>query len=425
MFGRARPNLIREIAGDLILILAGIAAACMLAEVVVRLSGLGKPQFYTYSSDRGWQMRAGASGWQSDEGRAYVRINRWGYRGPDWSRTKRAYTLRIAVVGDSFVEAQQVPENQTFCAVMERELMSECEVHPHNCPPRVGNVRVMNFGVDGYGTAQELMTLDDDVWQFAPDIVVLAFFAGNDVRNDSVVLEGDKCRPFYIYRHDMLILGGPFIDSDLFRFRCFMRFESRHSQLLNVAGSGLSVLRSLMRGKTVPGRVRRTRPPLAAGTPSSNPDAVPEHEPGINDLIYRPPVNQVWTDAWKVTEEEIEMMHRAVERHGAIFLVAMLGTGVQVFPNPAVRRAYLQSIGGTDIFYPEARIRAFGERNGFAVLNLAPTMQAYADAHQVFFHGFTNTRLGSGHWNAAGHDYAGKLMAVEIQTLLRRSGRGH
>ena len=59
-------------------------------------------------------------------------------------------------------------------------------------------IEVMNFGVDGYGTAQEFFTLLEDVWQFSPDIVVLAFFPGNDVRNNSVILKGDKCRPFFV-----------------------------------------------------------------------------------------------------------------------------------------------------------------------------------------------------------------------------------
>ena len=36
-------------------------------------------------------------------------------------------------------------------------------------------VEVINFGVSGYGTAQELLTLRQKVWDFSPDIVVLAF----------------------------------------------------------------------------------------------------------------------------------------------------------------------------------------------------------------------------------------------------------
>ena len=60
-----------------------------------------------------------------------------------------------------------------------------------------------------------------------------------------------------------------------------------------------------------------------------------------------------------------------------------------------------------NLFYPDFRIKALGERRGFAVLNLAPPFQAYAESHHVFLHGFSNTRMGSGHWNENGHRYAG------------------
>jgi hypothetical protein len=105
----------------------------------------------------------------------------------------------------------------------------------------------MNFGVDGYGTAQEFLTLTEDVWQFSPDIVVLAFFPGNDVRNNSAVLEGDKCRPFFVPHGSGVVPGGPFEDSRLFHFRCFLRFESYRSQLLNMLGEARSAIRSMQR----------------------------------------------------------------------------------------------------------------------------------------------------------------------------------
>jgi hypothetical protein len=45
-------------------------------------------------------------------------------------------------------------------------------------------------------------------------------------------------------------------------------------------------------------------------------------------------------------------------------------------------------------------------------------MQAYADAHHAFLHGFPNTRLGTGHWNADGHQVAGELIARKVRDLL-------
>jgi len=43
--------------------------------------------------------------------------------------------------------------------------------------------------VSSYGTAQELLNYRYYGSKYSPDMVMLAFFAGNDVRNNSKALE--------------------------------------------------------------------------------------------------------------------------------------------------------------------------------------------------------------------------------------------
>ena len=50
-------------------------------------------------------------------------------------------------------------------------------------------VEVLNLGVGGYGTAQQLLTLEEDGLRYRPDLVVLGFFLGNDVQNNSRAIE--------------------------------------------------------------------------------------------------------------------------------------------------------------------------------------------------------------------------------------------
>ena len=149
------------------------------------------------------------------------------FAAPIMPRQSRPGVVRVAVIGDSYAEAIQVAENKTFTAVAGRELA--------DCPLLKGKrVEAMNFGVDGYGTAQELITLQRKVWAYSPDIVVLAIFLGNDVRNNSVVLEADQCRPFWIYDGDRMKLTGPFIDSPSFKLWCMARFDYRDLRLLDL-----------------------------------------------------------------------------------------------------------------------------------------------------------------------------------------------
>jgi hypothetical protein len=67
---------------------------------------------------------------------------------------------------------------ETFCAVLERLLAAD--------PGFAGKtVEVLNFGVAGFGTAQEWLTLKSDVLAFQPDRVILAMFTGNDISDNS------------------------------------------------------------------------------------------------------------------------------------------------------------------------------------------------------------------------------------------------
>jgi hypothetical protein len=404
----------RRIVASVSLIVLGIGLGLVVAEIAVRVLGLGRPVFYAYSATRGWKLRAGAAGWQVQEGRAFVKLNRWGYRGADWTRIKPSDTLRIAVLGDSFIEAQQVAASDTTCEVIRRELTSMLSTTAVGRYRALKQVEVMNFGVDGYGTAQELYTLVEDVWQFSPDIVVLAFFPGNDVRNNSAVLEGDKCRPFFVFSNKVM-LGGPFEDSRLFHFQCFLRFESYHSQLLNVLGEARSTLRSMQRKRHERSRLQ----PILLKSVGDATTAL--HEPGINDLIYRPPINQYWRDAWNVSEAEIEMTAQNVHAHHALFLLIIIGTGVQVMPDAAFQAGYLRAVGGTDLLYPSHRLTALAARKRLSVLDLVAPMSTYAQDHRVYFHGFPNTAMGTGHWNQCGNRFAAGLVAEKIATLIRQS----
>lgn len=408
---------VRRVAANLALVLAGVAIAFLVAEVAVRVSGLAKVSLYTWDAYRGWGLKPGASGWQRDEGAGFVSVNRAGFRGPQWTIAKPPGTLRVAVIGDSFTEAPQVAYEQTFCAVAEHALGA--------CRGLGGRkIHVMDFGTDAYGTAQELITLRRHVWQYSPDIVVLAFFSGNDLRNNSTVLESDKCRPFYVFEDGKLTLDGPFERSRLFHLSCMIRFESRHSQVLNLIGDAKSEIRS--RIKAMEAKRRSAAAPKSAACAiegrfmpaAERQPAVVMHEEGIEDNIYRPPTTPVWQDAWRVTEGIITMMARETAAHHVPLLVVTLANPPQIYPSKTVRSYYLMTYRSTDIFYPDERIKALGEREDFEVLNLAAPMQAYADEHHVFLAGFKDTKLGVGHWNAEGHRVAGELIAEKICEML-------
>ena len=379
----------RKLFGTFALIVFGFALALGVADIGIRIANHWFPYFYCYDQFRGWGLNPGTHGWYRREGESYVRINHDGFRGPDYPKVKPPDVVRVAVIGDSYTEAIQVPEDKTFTDVVGRKLAES--------PLLKGKrVEAMNFGVDGYGTAQELITLNRKVWAYSPDIVVLGIFLGNDVRNNSVVLEGDQCRPFEVYRGDHLQLTGPFIDSPSFKLWCMARFDYRDLRLLDLFGNAWDIIKGGHRGPT------------------------PEHpiERAINYSIYKPPVERSWKDAWRITEGLITAVRNDTVRHGAMFLAVTEDTGIQVWPNPKMRAKFQRSLGVSDLFYPDRRIAALGDREGFAVLTLAPLLQQYVDQHHVFLHGFKNTPMGFGHWNVVGHAVAGDLIAQKLSAMI-------
>ena len=407
----------KRFAANLALVAAGVLAAFLIAEVVVRVTGLANVSLYTWAPYRGWTLKDNTAGWQTDEGKGFVSVNSAGFRGPEWKVAKPPGTYRIAVIGDSFTEGAQVNYKHTFCAVAQRAL-SKCKAMAGK------KVQVMDFGIDAYGTAQEIMTLDRHAWKYSPDMVVLAFFSGNDVRNNSVVLESDKCRPFYVYKGDLLVLGGPFETSRWWYISCLMRFESRHSQVLNLLGDAKSDFREHVRqweaerSKSEEREAAKRATHRHGYTKASARAGASQHERGLNDNIYHPPTSRVWKRAWRVTDGLLTMLYHDTQAHHVPLLVVTLANPPQIYPNAAVRASYMQIYHSTNIFYPGDRIKALGERDGFTVLNLAPPMQAYVDEHHVFLCGFKDTRMGIGHWNAAGHHLAGELIAQRICQML-------
>jgi hypothetical protein len=57
---------------------------------------------------------------------------------------------------------------------------------------------------------------------------------------------------------------------------------------------------------------------------------------------------------------------------------------IPVHPDASVRKRFAERLGVTDLFYPDNRIKALGDREGFSVLNLAQNLQTHAEQHRVF-----------------------------------------
>ena len=386
-----------RVAQPMILVLSGIVTALILAELILRLLGVSYPSFYTADEHTGFTLRPYSRGWWHNEGQAFIRINSQGFRDREHAQAKPLNTLRIAILGDSYGEALQVDMNQTFWTIIERELR-DCQA------VRGRTVEVMNFSVSGYGTAQELLTWRYRAKGYAPDIVILAFLTGNDVRNNIRALEQDPLRPYFIHRQGQLVLDHSFRDTIGFRLRdsllmgLYRKLRDRF-RVLQVVGEAHHAI------QTYREQSRQSRGRMATWQKKA--------EIHLDEMVYRAPLDPVWQEAWQVTEELIMLLHREVTAEGATLLLVTLSNGIQVHPDARVRQDAMTRLGVDGLFYPDLRLKALGEREGIPVLNLAPSFQRYAEQHHAFLHGFGSHR-GYGHWNADGHRLAGEMIAQQL-----------
>jgi hypothetical protein len=373
------------------LLLASLCVALVLGEVLLRLIDFSYPVFYTYDDIVGVALRPGAEGWNRTEGEAYVKISESGLHDREHPKTKPSNTYRIAVLGDSLAEALQVPVKATFWSILESRVR-ECGAFGAR------GVEVLNFGVSGYGTAQELLTLEHRASEYAPDMVVLAFYAGNDVRNNSRELEPTRLRPFFRMENGALALDDGFLrDPEYLSYKRTLAarrpfFDLRTFQLLR-------------RTKVAIEQLTRAEARSSKG---------PAAEAGLDEKVFVQPASAAWEDAWDVTERLIVKTRDEAARVGARFLLVSIPVGIQANPDRKIRDEFARSLGANDLLYPDRRLRALADREKIDAVLLAEPFQSYAEKNRIYLHGFTNTAPGSGHLNEKGHRLAGELISDRI-----------
>jgi lysophospholipase L1-like esterase len=107
-----------------------------------------------------------------------ISINRWGFRGQDFAVPKSSGIFRIAAIGGSTTFGTKLNDDETWPTCLEKELRSQGKA-----------VEVLNFGVPGYSSIEELILLESNVLDLRPDVVVI--YAGyNDLKYNRAPASG-------------------------------------------------------------------------------------------------------------------------------------------------------------------------------------------------------------------------------------------
>jgi GDSL-like Lipase/Acylhydrolase family len=319
----------------------------------------------------------------------------------------------VAALGDSFTDAMTLPAELAW---------------PSRLSARLG-VPVRNYGTAGFGPGQERRVLEDYVLGRRPRVVVVGFFAGNDLQ------DAERFRHFE--------QDGSFRPSFAYGWK-FKEVVARFDNLYVVSGArGIS---SLLQHPAP----AREEPSESDGYSGDDPAAPGVIRAGFDRGLFAVPVAghtvrfaflpaylntlrfsraelEAWP-GWALTREAYRQMDRGVREAGARLVVMFIPHKAQVYlpllqaslPAAELARALEATLGQPDRpldlgamlqnrLAMNGLMRDFCAQEGIEFLDLTEALEArVARGQNVYF-------PDDSHWNAAGHETASDALEVRLR----------
>lgn len=312
-----------------------------------------------------WELAPGVD--KSIPGMA-VHTSSAGLRDREYTVTRPSDVRRIAFMGDSVVFGYGVSQEDTAPKALERML---------NERNRTTRYEVMNFGVPGYNTEQEYVTLRDRVLAYHPDIVVLGF-----VMNDGVATP----RVSDASVQDLVNQGAD--DGGLLQFPG-KRFIREHSYLYQFSARRFETLREKLKLS-----------------------AAPKYYYDDVQGLVSPQNPEEETPNWKRARNALGQFSALLREKRIPFVLV-------VFPSQNQLRAEASRQRNEDVLdalrTPQRRLAAFARDSDAVLVDLTQAFDGFSRAQPLYTDTF------SSHPNALGHKIA--AMAI-LDALSQRSLAG-
>jgi hypothetical protein len=158
-----------------LLICCGVGLALIPIELYLRAATRFSPPIAECDAATGYRLMQNRTVTDNAPGEFRVRYhtNQYRMRYCDIPLDKPEGTWRILGLGDSFTFGIGVEDDQTYLAFLEKMLNQG------------SSVQVLNSGTGGWGTAEELVYLQDEGLRFEPDLILVGFYVANDPQNNA------------------------------------------------------------------------------------------------------------------------------------------------------------------------------------------------------------------------------------------------
>lgn len=312
---------------------------------------------------------------------ADITFNSLGFRDREFSEGGE---FKIAILGDSFMEAIEVPAGLTTASTLGKLI----------------HRRVLNASINSYGTTHELFVYQNLLKPLRPEVVVLFFYPGNDVQENSCQLTrmfGESISgPCGDISDGKVIWRTKFDTDDNVRGQSALKeFLRRHCKACLLCYRTLKARpwNRLLRGEIdFSYTVFRTEPPE----------------------VMREP----WENGWRITEAAITQLNSEVTSNGGRLFIVTVPHFFAVVPD--WKKAFKESTGAEvpedfDPLRAEKRIGRLGAKMGVPVVNLVEDFNRYRVRYALKDPYFWY--VCDAHWSPLGHFIAANVVA---QALLDR-----
>ena len=343
---------------------------------------------------------------QNWNGEFEFNTNSKGLRGlKDFPYEKPRDAFRILVLGDSFMEAGEVPLEQSFCYQLEKYLTETLGSH----------IEIVNAGVAGFGTDNEYLYYKHEGYKYAADLVLLSFLTANDIMDNSHELTknffGSHEKPYFsVNKNNALKLHNfpyvPHAEKENVTSR-IKRFIRNNFTLYNIIGDKVKENPEVFSLLMKIGLIKEQQV-------YSDSDVIP-----VPYMIYSTSYSDEWKTAWTVTRKLILTLRKAVEENGSKFAMIGLTNPEQVhefhWENIAQKYTNMKP-SEFDLTRPSRLLASFAKENSINFYNLLPHFKKKARSENILLHSVPE----DSHWSPEGHRLAAELTANYLSRQLIR-----
>jgi hypothetical protein len=288
-----------------------------------------------------------------------------GFRDKEWSDEDR---YKIAVLGDSYMEGQHLPEGTVAPQVLERLL----------------HVPVLNAGLEGAGTLQEYLVYKKYLARHKPQSVLLFIYPYNDIQDNSKNLA-----------NSMMLWPQAFTDSS---GQIVVHYPETppetESKVWAVTKQYVKTLLMLRRGYQYWQNLDKWTPNIYLGG------------------VYFPE-DEKWQEAWRITEHYLVELKKEIESNGGKLFLVVIPEYIQIsheWQRELLARYHLKELPPG--FSKERHLQHLGhiaKAHEIPVIPLDQIFRQYRDKYQLpapYFYYRCD-----GHLNPLGHFLAANVVA--------------